>query len=92
MQPRGPTVQQHSTYKLLQDYATNGCPVNCGPDWSHNQIMEVLRYGTHLSAQHGEALKCLEVEAMEKEREGFVHIFKWKDLKEKIHQNLNSPP
>ena len=92
MQPCGPTVQQNRAYELLQDYANNGCPVNCGPNWFHDQIMEVLRYGAHPSAQHGEALKCLEAEAMEKEREGFVHISKWKDLKEKIPPKFKLSP
>ena len=89
MQPCGPTVKQHNVYKLLQDYATNGCPVDCCSDCLHNQIMEVLCYGDYLSARQGEALKCLEEEALEKEREGFVHIYKWKDIKNKTKFKLS---
>jgi hypothetical protein len=33
MRPTSPALEQPAT-RLLQSYATQGCPVHCGPDWS----------------------------------------------------------
>ena len=77
---------------MLKNYAKHGCPVDCGPDWSKDQILEVLKYGAHPTARQGEALKCLRMEAQDKEREGFVHIHKWGDIKDSLPPNFKLSP
>ena len=41
MWPTGPPLD-HPVTKLLDNYATNGCPVDCGPDWLRSQIEDAL--------------------------------------------------
>ena len=92
IQPCGPTAQKHKAFKLLEEYAYKGCPVNCRPNWSMDHIIEVLKYGAHLSARQGEALNCLKAESLEKENKGFVHIYKWNDIKHKIPAKFKLSP
>lgn len=73
MNPSGPALD-HPAALLLSEYAKHGCPVDCGPNWTREQIEEALDYGAHPSAKTREALECLVKEAEEKEKEGFVHI------------------
>eukprot|EP00957_Ditylum_brightwellii_P021749 1640633-Ditylum_brightwellii.AAC.1 len=42
---------QHPAAPLLQNYAAQGCPVDCRPDWSHHQILTVLKHGPHKSTR-----------------------------------------
>ena len=57
-----------------------------------DQILDILKYGAHPSAQQGEALECLKAEALEKVKEGFVHIYKWKDITLKIPAKFKLSP
>ena len=92
MQPRGATVKHHPAHQLLSGYAKHGCPVDCGPNWSREQLEEALRYGAHPSARQGDALACLIQEAREKEKEGFVKIISWGSIKNKIPKKLKLSP
>ena len=47
---------QHNAAPALTEYATYGCPVNCGEDWTAEQINTALKYGAHPSAKVPEAL------------------------------------
>ena len=40
----------HQACPLLNTYAKNGCPVDCGPDWTLEQIELLLQRGPHKSA------------------------------------------
>ena len=91
MNPSGPALD-HPAAPLLSDYAKYGCPVDCGPNWSRAQIEEALDYGAHPTAKIPEALECLIKEAEEKEKEGFVHILRWGDIKNKLHPLFKLSP
>ena len=89
-----PTQQalDHRAAPLLDEYATKGCPVDCGPNWSHEQIQAALEYGAHPSAKDPLALKCLIAEAQTKVKNGFATIIKWKDVKNNIPPNFKLSP
>ena len=91
MNPTGPALD-HPAAPLLSDYAKYGCPVDCGPNWTREQIEEALDYGAHPTAKIPAALECLEKEAEEKEKEGFVHILRWGDIKNKLHPLFKLSP
>ena len=69
----GPALK-HPAAPLLHEYATRGCPVDCGPDWSRDQIEAALQYGLHPSAQMDDVRECLVQETKIKVEEGFTKI------------------
>ena len=81
-----------AAHKLLESYAKQGCPVDCGPNWTWAQLEAALKYGAHPSARTGEALECLVQEAQEKEKEGFVKIITWGSIKDTIPKKLKLSP
>ena len=91
MWPTGP-ARNHPAAELLDSYATNGCPVDCGPDWSREQIEEALKYGAHPSAQDSEALACLIQETNTKVEEGFAKVVTYKDIQDKLPPKLKLSP
>ena len=91
MWPTGP-ARDHPAAKLLDSYATNGCPVDCGPDWSRIQIEDALKYGAHPSAQAPEALACLVEETKTKVEEGFAKVVTYRDIKKNLPRKLKLSP
>ena len=91
MWPTGPALD-HPAAKLLDSYATTGCPVDCGPDWSRSQIEAALRYGAHPSAQATEAKNCLLQETKMKVEEGFAKVVTYKDIKHNLPPKLKLSP
>ena len=85
-------AKDHPATPILEEYAKSGCPVDCGPDWTMEQIQSALEYGAHPTAKLPEALKCLIKEAEEKEKEGFVHIVRWGDIKSSLHNKFKLSP
>ena len=91
MWPHGPALR-HPAAPLLTSYALDGCPVDCGPQWTKVQLEQALQYGAHPSAKRPEALKCLIDETDKKVSKGFARIFKWVKLKNNIPKNLKISP
>ena len=50
MRPRDAALDHPAGPKLLE-YATKGCPVDCGPDWTREQIEHAIKEGPAKSAQ-----------------------------------------
>ena len=92
MQPHRNKVKSHPARDLLNSYVDHGCPVDCGPNWSKDQLEEALKYGAHPSAQQKEALKCLIQEACDKEKEDFIKIITWGSIKNNIPKKLKLSP
>ena len=55
MKPHAPYAQDHPAIPLLQAYADEGCPVDCGPDWSVEQVKNYFN-GGHIN-RHKERLQ-----------------------------------
>ena len=83
---------QHPAALLLTSYALDGCPVDCGPNWTKDQLEQALTYGAHPSAKWPEALTCLIEETIEKVNKGFARIVQWGQLKNNIPKNLKISP
>jgi hypothetical protein len=82
----------HDAAPTLTNYATHGCPVNCGEDWTADRIRKALKYGAHPSAKVPNALKCLIAETETKIKNGFAKIVQWKDIKNNIPPKLKISP
>jgi hypothetical protein len=82
----------HEAIPLLTSYATSGCPVNCGPDWSLKQILLLLKRGPHISALKHDAKIQLINETKEKVAHGYARVVRWKDIKNNIPPKLKISP
>ena len=69
MRPRG-DVLLHPAGPTLLEYATKGCPVDCGPKWSRERIKKAIAKGPSKSARDPEAARCCREEALQKVAEG----------------------
>ena len=90
MKPRT-HVLYHEAVPMLNTYS-KGCPVDCGPDWSCEQIMLLLRRGPHKSANSKEAINQLREETINKVNHGVAKIVKWVNIKNKIPPRLKILP
>ena len=68
MCPQLPYAINHEAIPLLQGYSENGCPVDCGTDWSREKIVLLLERGLHRSANSKKAVRQLQQETEEKIR------------------------
>jgi hypothetical protein len=57
---------EHAAAALIQAYAKEGCPTDCGPNWTKEHIEAAIKKGLHSSATEFEALKALHEETKEK--------------------------
>jgi len=71
---------EHAAIPLLMDYATNGCPVDCGENWKRNQIEAMLERGPHVSATEPDAIQQAIQETNEKVEKNDVIKIKSKNI------------
>jgi len=67
---------QHNAASLLLSHAKQGCPTDCGPDWTREMTEAAVKQGAHASAKDPKAAKCLQKEAFEKAKQGKCFIAK----------------
>jgi hypothetical protein len=65
MYPRKEVLDHTAGPGLLQ-YALDGCPVDCGNDWTLEQLEAAILNGAHASANILEAAEACKKEALEK--------------------------
>ena len=82
----------HEATPLLSEYAKNGCPVNCGPDWTMETILKLLRRGPHRSSRRRDAVRQLRTETKEKIACGYARVVRWGDIKHNIPKKLKISP
>ena len=92
MEPTLPYAVGHDAIPLLQSYASGGCPVDCGPDWSEEHILAMLARGPHRSAMVKAAIKQLRQETTEKIAQGYARVVRWGDIKTDIPKKLKLLP
>ena len=78
--PTGPALN-HPAADVLLTFGTNGCPVECGPQWTPQQIQDAIDYAAHPSAQVPDAAAQLRQETLEKIQQGYARLVKWEDIK-----------
>ena len=82
----------HPTASLLREYANRGYPVTMGWDWTLEELEAAVKKGPHVSALLPDAIEQIQVEAREKEKQGFANIFKWEELNENLPSKLKLSP
>lgn len=85
-------ARAHPAFPILYDYATKGCPVDCGPAWTPIHIRRALERGNHPSALEPEAVEALKQETQEKVNNKYARVVKWKDIKNNIPPTLKVSP
>ena len=71
MFPQG-NILRHPFSSTLKEYAFQGCPVDCGENWTREQVEQAVMDGPNDSARDPVAAKCCRDEAFEKVDQGFV--------------------
>ena len=69
MFPRQEVLHHPAGPELLQ-YALDGCPVDCGDDWTLEHLEAAIKNGAHSSANIPEAAAACKKEALERVNEG----------------------
>jgi len=87
-----PSISHNLAFPMLQKYATEGCPVDCGEPWTREHLDTAVNRGPHISAWSSQAAICLREEALEKVQQGYAEIVNWDDIKENPHPNLKISP
>jgi hypothetical protein len=82
----------HNATPLLAAYAIEGCPAQCGEDWSLEKILLLLRRGPHRSSMRKSAIRQLRKETTEKIENGYARTVKWGDIKNNIPKKLKISP
>ena len=85
-------AMNHPATDLLQHYADNGCPVDCGKDWSREHIETLLQKGPHKSSTSQEAVDAFNTELKEKIRNGYSKVVRYGDIKKNLPKKLKISP
>jgi hypothetical protein len=91
MYPRNEVLHHPAGPHLLQ-YALDGCLVDCGDDWTLEQLEVAIRNGAHASANVPEAVKACKKEALERVKEELCRLVNWEDIKNNFPKNLKISP
>lgn len=91
MRPSGPALD-HPACDMLLDYAENGCPVDCGENWSREHIEAALLRGPHISAKSTEAITVLREETAGKVAAGFARVVRYGDIRDLLPPSLKISP
>jgi len=82
----------HEAAETLLEYATGGCPVETGRDWTVEMMAAAIERGPHVSAMDPEAMKILAEEVAQKELKGQCRVIKWEDIKKRPPTQLKVSP
>ena len=87
MRPKGDALHHPAGEDLLQ-YATKGCPVDCGRDWTIEEMEAAIKKGPSASMDNPEAARSCREEALQKVKEGHCRLVSWDSIKNKPPKNL----
>jgi len=82
----------HVAADLIDAYSTNGCPTDCGPDWTQAHVEAALHKGPHSSANAPDALQALHTETEEKQANGYAKVIRYGDIKNNMPKKLKISP
>ena len=77
----------HPAAPLLKEYASQGCPVDVGRNWTAEELEAAVEKGPHSSSLEPDAIEQIQMEAREKVKQGFAKIYTWEWLKENLHKH-----
>ena len=72
--------------ELLLEYASKGCTVDCGANWTKEHIEAAIKRGSHIKSNQTAAAEYAWTEVLDRQKEGYCVIHKWDDIKN------NHPP
>jgi hypothetical protein len=91
MLPRHEVLTHPAGPDLLR-YAVDGCPVDCGEQWSRQRIEAAIAKGAHASAEAPGAAEACRKEALERVADGCCRLVTWDDIADTIPPNLKVSP
>ena len=91
MLPRHEVLTHPAGPDLLR-YAVDGCPVDCGEQWSKQRIEAAIAKGAHASAEAPGAADACRKEALERVADGSCRLVTWTDIEDNIPPNLKVSP
>jgi len=91
MCPSGLALHHPAAGALLQ-YATRGCPVMPGRDWTFEEIEEAVLRGPHVSAMEPDAIEQLAEELQHKVEIGQARIVEWEKIKHNLPRHMKVSP
>jgi hypothetical protein len=91
MQPQVPS-NRHPFMPELQKWATHGCPVDCGPEWTWATIEQAVRRGPHQSATTAENIDLFQEDIAYQVKAGFCEILTWEEVQKIRPKHLKISP
>ena len=91
MCPSGLKVH-HPTYETLQKYATGGCSVKTGRNWTNQEIHAAVMRGPHESALVEEAISHFDAEAKEKLASNQARLACYEKIKSNLPTKMKVSP
>jgi len=91
MQPQ-PLAAGHPFFPTLNEWGTEGVPVDCGPDWEWDVIEQAVTRGPHKSAMEPNNIALVHEDIQYQVDAGFSRIMLWSDLKKLRPKNLKISP
>ena len=73
MRPKGDALK-HPAADTLLEYARSGCPVDCGRDWTMEELEAAIRRGPLASMKDPKAAQSCRDEALQKVKEGHCRL------------------
>jgi hypothetical protein len=83
---------QHPAAKVLQDWATFGCPTHTGKPWTKSKMWEAVARGPHRSALSPKEIAHFKAEGTEKVRTKQARLIRWVDIKDNPPKELKISP
>jgi hypothetical protein len=85
-------AQGHPFFPTLHQWATDGVPVDCGPDWEWDVIEQAVARGPHRSALEDDNIELVHEDLQYQVDAGFSRIMLWSDLQKLRPRNLKISP
>jgi hypothetical protein len=79
MQPQ-PRAQGHPFFPTLNEWATKGVPVDCGPNWEWEIVEQAVARGPHRSSMEKENIALVHEDIQYQVDAGFSRIVLWSEL------------
>jgi hypothetical protein len=84
-------VNFHPFTETLQKWE-EGVPVDCGEDWTVEQIEAAIQQGPHKSALNSEAIALIEEDVAYQVRAGYAQVVDWATLRKRLPPQLKVSP
>ena len=91
MQPQD-LAKAHDYGPMLEEFGARGVPVDCGEDWSREQIMTAIERGPHKGALTEDAIELFEEDIAYQVKAGFSRIVLLDDIIDDLPRKLKISP